>query len=69
MLDDDLPAKRPVGPSLGGSLAGISVGDLEAYIQRLEDEIRRVQAELDRHSAHRAAAEALFKPRGPQDEA
>lgn len=42
-------------------LEPLSVADLEAYRSALEEEIRRVDAELARRRSVRGAAEALFR--------
>jgi uncharacterized small protein (DUF1192 family) len=61
--DEESPRIKAATDRLGRPLEGVSVGELEAYIQALEAEIARVRAEIDRRGAHHAAAEALFKPR------
>lgn len=40
-----------------------AVADLEERIEMLRSEIARVQAQIDRKRAGRAAADALFAPR------
>ena len=42
-------------------LSGWSVSELEAYIARLEVEKARAHAEIEKKTAMRDAAEALFK--------
>lgn len=59
---DDLVPKKPAkGVTLGESLETLSVGELEARIAALKDEIARVEAELGKKRAHEAAAAAIFK--------
>jgi uncharacterized small protein (DUF1192 family) len=60
-LDDLLPQKKPSGLAIGDQLEALSVGELERRIKDLENEIVRVQSELDRKKRHEAAAHALFK--------
>jgi uncharacterized small protein (DUF1192 family) len=58
---DDLKPKAPKGVTLGESLESLSVGELEARIVALRQEIERVQAELTAKKTHEAAAAAVFK--------
>jgi uncharacterized small protein (DUF1192 family) len=58
---DDLKPKAPKGVTLGESLETLSVGELEARIAALHQEIERVQGELAAKKAHEAAAAAIFK--------
>jgi uncharacterized small protein (DUF1192 family) len=64
-MDDDLP--RPRGDAAGQlareSLDSYSQDELATRIALLEAEIVRVAAHRDKASAHRAAADQLFKPR------
>jgi uncharacterized small protein (DUF1192 family) len=64
-MDDDLP--RPRGDAAcqlaRESLDPYSQDELADRIALLEAEIARVKAHRDRAGAHRAAADALFKPR------
>ncbi|MGI9487821.1 MAG: DUF1192 domain-containing protein [Geminicoccaceae bacterium] len=50
--------RSSVGPP---DLSGWSVSELEAYIARLEVEMSRAREEIEKKSAMRNAAEALFK--------
>ena len=68
-MDEDLPLRS--GPALrfgaAGQLAGESLDsysqdELAARIALLQDEIARVTAHRDKAAAHRAAAEAFFRP-------
>ncbi|MGH6785585.1 MAG: DUF1192 domain-containing protein [Novosphingobium sp.] len=62
-MDEDLP--RPRGDAAAAlskeSLDPYSVGELAERIELLEAEIARVKAHRDKSSAHRLAADALFK--------
>jgi uncharacterized small protein (DUF1192 family) len=64
-MDEDLP--RPKGDAADQlskeSLDRYSQDELAERIDLLEAEIVRVKAHRDKVSAHRAAADALFKPR------
>lgn len=59
--DDVLKPKPKSGPALGETLETLSVGELEARIAALKDEIGRVEQELVRKRAQKSAADALFK--------
>ncbi len=59
MEDEELPRKparfeRPVLDSWG-------IAELRAYIGELGEEIARVEAEIERKSGHRSAADAFFR--------
>jgi uncharacterized small protein (DUF1192 family) len=64
-MDEDLP--RPKGDAADQlskeSLDRYSQDELGERIMQLEAEIARVRAHRDKVSAHRLAADALFKPR------
>ncbi|WP_309623611.1 DUF1192 domain-containing protein [Novosphingobium sp.] len=64
-MDEDLP--RPKGDAAGllskESLDPYSQDELAERIAVLEVEIARIKAHRDKVSAHRSAADALFKPR------
>lgn len=60
MLNDD--ELEPVRSGRGGpSLEAMSVDELDAYIQRLEEEKGRAQAEREARQANKGAAQALFR--------
>jgi len=59
---DDLKPKPAKGITLGEDLAKLSVAELEGRIAALQQEIERVQAEMQAKKAHEAAAASLFKP-------
>ena len=56
--EDRRPSKEVTVPR---PLAGLSVGELEAYKRLLEQEIGRVEEELRQRRDVRGAAEAIFK--------
>ena len=58
---DDIRPKPAKGIMLGEDLTSLSVGELEARIAALQQEIARVEAERAAKKAHEAAAAALFK--------
>ena len=64
-MDDDLP--RPKGDAAGQlskeSLDPYSLDELAERIAVLAIEIARIKAHRDKVTAHRSAADALFKPR------
>lgn len=64
-MDDDLP--RPKGDAASlltkESLDPYSLDELNERIALLEAEITRIKTHRDKAAAHRAAADALFRPR------
>ena len=64
-MDEDLPRPRGDAASLLSkeSLDPYSLDELAERIELLEAEIARIKAHRDKASAHRAAADAFFKPR------
>ena len=65
MDEDDRPRTRSDAASQLAlePLDRLSQDELAERIALLENEIARIKAHRDKVSAHRAAAEALFKPR------
>ena len=59
MEEEDLDPQRTKPPKL--VLDDLSVRELQAYINDLEDEILRVAGEIDKKSNHRKSVERLFK--------
>ena len=57
---DDLPKKK-ITHELGQDLALLSVGELAERITLLEDEIARLDAEMNKKRASQTAANAFFK--------
>ncbi len=72
-MDDELPLRRDPAQHRHGaasqlaseSLDSYSQDELTARIALLEAEIARVTAHRDKAAAHRAAAEAFFRPPSP----
>ncbi|NCU12269.1 MAG: DUF1192 domain-containing protein [Sphingomonadaceae bacterium] len=64
-MDDDLPRPKGDAASLLAkeSLDPYSQDELNERIALLEVEIARIKAHRDKAAAHRAAADALFRPR------
>lgn len=64
-MDEDLPRPRGDAASLLSKegLDPYSLAELAERIELLEAEIARVKAHRDKAGAHRAAADAFFKPR------
>ena len=64
-MDDDLPRSKGDAASLLAkeSLDPYSLDELAERIALLEAEIARIKAHRDKAAAHRAAADALFRPR------
>lgn len=56
--DDDLPLNTPKKPK---NLEPLSIDELERYITELEQEIGRVEKEIETKKAHRDAASSVFK--------
>lgn len=64
-MDEDLPRPKGDAASLLAkeALDSYSQDELAERIALLEAEIARVRAHRDKAAAHRAAADALFRPR------
>ncbi|MBC2670872.1 DUF1192 family protein [Novosphingobium piscinae] len=69
-MDDELPLRRDPALTRHGAASHLASESLDSYSQDelgvrialLEAEIARVRAHRDRAAAHRAAAEAFFRP-------
>ncbi len=59
-FDDDRPAKK-IAHEIGSDLSMLSVGDLDARIDLLREEIARLEADKEKKQAGRMAADSLFK--------
>ena len=59
-IDDDRP-KTPAAHEVGCDLAALSVEELADRITLLKEEILRLEAEKERKSAGRQAADSLFR--------
>lgn len=61
MDDDEDTAKRAVVHEIGETLDALSIEELHARIEMLENEIVRLRDAISDKSATRSAAEAFFK--------
>lgn len=59
-FDDDRPAKK-LAHEIGSDLSMLSVGDLDARIDLLKQEIARLEADKQKKQAGRTAADSFFK--------
>ena len=59
MMEDELP-RRPTPDLARPVLDSWGIAELRAYIAALGQEIDRAEAEINRKSGHRDAAEAVF---------
>jgi uncharacterized small protein (DUF1192 family) len=57
---DDLPKKK-ITHEMGQELSLLSVGELSERVAILKDEIARLEAEMNRKSASKSAADTFFK--------
>jgi len=57
-FEDLEPKHKQVKPK---DLSSWGIGELEAYIERLQGEIARAQAAIDAKGKHRNAADSFFK--------
>ncbi len=57
---DEAP-KKPANMVIGENLDAISVAELEQRIHALQEEIRRVHAEIAKKQASRSAADSFFR--------
>ncbi len=58
--DDDRPKKK-IAHEIGQDLSLLSVEELAARIQLMQDEIKRLDTDMTKKQATRAAADTLFK--------
>lgn len=62
--EDDVPLAQDGTPfQIGEDLYGLSVHELQARIEAYGAEIERLSRELEKKSAERSAADALFAPK------
>jgi uncharacterized small protein (DUF1192 family) len=59
-FDDDRPAKK-LAHEIGSDLSMLSVGDLDARIDLLKEEIARLDSDKQKKQAGRMAADSFFK--------
>jgi uncharacterized small protein (DUF1192 family) len=60
-FDDDDRPKKKVTHEIGQELSLLSVEELAARVQLLQDEIKRLEADMARKQATRSAADQFFK--------
>lgn len=60
LFDEDQPKKK-LAHEIGSDLSLLSVDELTQRIALLKEEITRLEAERERKSASRSAAEGLFR--------
>ena len=59
MFDDDPPSQKDSG--FPKNLEHMSVAELQDYIEELNEEIRKVQSDIEKKQASQAAASDVFK--------
>lgn len=60
-FDDDDRPKKKVSHEIGQDLSLLSVDELTARVALLQDEIKRLEADMARKRDKRAAADQFFK--------
>ncbi|MFC7053858.1 DUF1192 domain-containing protein [Hansschlegelia quercus] len=62
-FDDEQPLKltREVAHKVGQDLSALSVDELRGRVEALQAEVARLNREIEAKSAHRGAADLLFK--------
>ena len=60
-IDDDDKPKKKIAHEIGQDLTLLSVEELRARIQLLNDEIGRLEADIKHKQASRSAADQFFK--------
>jgi len=61
IIDEDDKPKKKIAHEVGQDLTLLSVDELRARIQRLHDEISRLEADIAQKRASRSAADQFFK--------
>ncbi|HZP68612.1 MAG TPA: DUF1192 domain-containing protein [Pseudolabrys sp.] len=61
VVDDDDKPKKKIAHEIGQDLTLLSVEELKARVQLLQDEISRLEADMAQKRASRAAADQFFK--------
>lgn len=60
-FDDDDRPKKKIAHEIGQDLSLLSVEELQARVQLMQDEIKRLEADMAQKRAKRAAADQFFK--------
>ena len=60
-FDDDDRPKKKVAHEIGQELSLLSVEELQARVQLMQDEIKRLEADMAQKRAKREAADQFFK--------
>jgi uncharacterized small protein (DUF1192 family) len=60
-IDDDDKPKKKIAHEIGHDLTLLSVEELRARIQLMNDEISRLEADIKHKQASRSAADQFFK--------
>ena len=60
-FDDDDRAKKKIAHEIGQDLGLLSVEELQLRVQLMQDEIKRLEADMAQKRAKRAAADQFFK--------
>jgi uncharacterized small protein (DUF1192 family) len=60
-FDDEDRPKKKIAHEIGQDLSLLSVDELKARIVLMQDEIRRLEADIAQKNAKRAAADQFFK--------
>jgi uncharacterized small protein (DUF1192 family) len=61
VIDDDDKPKKKIAHEIGQDLTLLSVEELRARIQLLNDEISRLEVDIKQKQASRSAADQFFK--------
>lgn len=61
VFDDDDRPKKKIAHEIGQDLGLLSVEELKLRVQLLQDEIKRLEADMAQKHAKRAAADQFFK--------
>ena len=61
VFDDDDRPKKKVAHEIGQDLSLLSVDELNARVALLQNEIKRLEADMTQKHAKRAAADLFFK--------
>ncbi|MBO6551751.1 MAG: DUF1192 domain-containing protein [Roseitalea sp.] len=61
MMDDEKQTASTAAHVIGRDIASMSVDELERTIDRLREEIARIEAEIDARAVTRSAADAIFR--------